>query len=64
MKNGYVYINNVVKPDNYVLIIIVLLATISCSPQQESEKVVIKKSNVIKQVLGVDGMTCMGCEKV
>ncbi len=47
---------------HYVLIIIVLLATISCSPQQESEKVVIKKSNVIKQVLGVDGMTCMGCE--
>ncbi len=38
------------------------LSIISCSSQQESEKVVIKKSNVIKQVLGVDGMTCMGCE--
>lgn len=34
----------------------------ACQNTSEEPKVVIKRANIIKQVLAVDGMTCMGCE--
>ncbi len=45
------------------LILLAMIFMISaCQNADKESKVVIKRENIIKQVLAVDGMTCMGCE--
>ena len=36
----------------------------SCKPttKKSAPKIIIKKSNIIKKKIGVNGMTCVGCE--
>ncbi|MDF1878670.1 heavy-metal-associated domain-containing protein [Sulfurimonas sp. SAG-AH-194-C20] len=45
------------------ILVSVSLVFISCSEQNKKTKtIVVKKSNVVLKKIGVDGMTCMGCE--
>ena len=45
------------------LLIILSLFFASCSQNNEEEKtVIVKKSDIVLKKIGVDGMTCMGCE--
>jgi len=47
----------------YSLVLLVLFfLVIGCTKSDDSEKIEIKKADIISQTLGVDGMTCMGCE--
>ena len=49
------------KTYSLVLLVLFFLVT-GCTKSDDSEKIEIKKADIISQTLGVDGMTCMGCE--
>ena len=49
------------KTYSLVLLVLFFLVT-ACTNSENPEKIEIKKADIISQTLGVDGMTCMGCE--
>ncbi len=46
------------------LLLIGLALFVACTPPESSSKkdIIIKKSNIVKRSVGVNGMTCVGCE--
>lgn len=46
----------------FALVILGSLWASACSSTPAPQKVVIKKSNIVKKCIGVKGMTCVGCE--
>ncbi|MDF1884145.1 heavy-metal-associated domain-containing protein [Sulfurimonas sp. SAG-AH-194-C21] len=51
---------------NIVMTILFLSTTlvfVSCSAEKkETKTIIVKKSDIVLKKIGVDGMTCMGCE--
>lgn len=47
-----------------VFILLILAAMLSCNREQKEnqEIIVVRKSDIVRETLGVGGMSCVGCE--
>ena len=45
-----------------VWLIVLLLAFLGCTQEKKQKIVEVKASNIVQKRIGVEGMTCVGCE--